>query len=1160
MGDIRIEEFRHVTDKRSDSGDNGSPVTYKHVGVTFSSTYSYVLNSYDIHGNRSAFSEIKTIVAGDQIPPSGVTATAAISGYRSIEYRWTAPSDLDFEGFFIYSDLAKTTKIHEIGGGIPSNIYRKTFMTNTDSESKSIFVTTFDKNRNESVTPVRIFGQSSAPPTAENVRDSLTISLKDNNGLQYQKEAFIGDNGLTFTVQIICSTAINFTGADLYCKGYASDGSSFLNSDPGLINSAPNFKLYETLTPFSLTGITEGKGGIIVKAQDAAGAQINGAYDVYIDRTVPTISTLSLDSGQTVSNDRSIFVKLTYADAGSGVNSYQLSTVAGAPDSGSWVSVNTASGTIRTNYNLPNFEKTYTVYGWVKDRAGNISTRKTSDNNITYKKLIWQPSGNITFLDSANSYIYPNLNNWFKTVVRVRYTAKMPNGASGVDLAKTFWRYNKNGTGWTGWSSVVATGSETSVNIDIKNYSDGDIQNAEGSTYVEFYAKTSQNEVGGNADTLVRIDITNPTLNKTQFWLSSTKSINRESLLFWRSTAGSDSLSGVWKTHIYRSTNTWTNAHTVLTTDYYQKWGIDSDDTIESNKNYYYWGRVRDYADNLSGTSDPKTVLSTYDWEKEYRNWVTNSSFERTTYDGTTTLRALDWKVSDAGFGSTYNGSTIGTATSEIFKFGTKSLRVIGGYGNATYVHVPEDKRVFTLSYYANKIPSKTWTTGMDLFITWFGASAQNVGSFATTIPQTTIWTRYSNKFSKLDGTIPTSAAYAECIFSINTTNRECAVDGVQWEEGYPATDFRDNQSINAQRINVGVIDANHIRAGSINASLITAYTINAGLIAASAISAAKMSANSITANNLIARQISSDKISAQGIHVKSGASGAPLITVGDSANPLTASYTVLKPEGMYYHPRGYDSGERWHFMKHFEHAEHVELNKYQDFKRRFIASDGNPFTPEIIITPSMLVDVDNSATNNKYNLILGYATASQVRCNVVTWSPGANTFQRVTDAFTTVITSGGSQTYDINNSSYTAISTCMAACGWVNYNIPWAGPSGTLQRVSWRLEGSHNNSTWVGTSYFQKIYDGTAQTINYRQAFVHKNLHKPLLNAGMRYYKISYYSNNNGPGSFTWTHLQWIPWINGTTWTFQEGATSSGIDTQVMLASYQAWDGFLMY
>ena len=148
MGNISKDKFIPLT-QRVRQGTETSTVSYEDIGVSKGMTYNYAIDAFDRYGNRSALSDVQSITAGDITPPGPITATASISGYKSIEFNWQNPSDLDFTGCYIYSDLAKTNKIHELGGITPSSLTRKTFTTNTDAEEKNIYITTFDHNRNE---------------------------------------------------------------------------------------------------------------------------------------------------------------------------------------------------------------------------------------------------------------------------------------------------------------------------------------------------------------------------------------------------------------------------------------------------------------------------------------------------------------------------------------------------------------------------------------------------------------------------------------------------------------------------------------------------------------------------------------------------------------------------------------------------------------------------------------------------------------------------------------------------------------------------------------------------------------------------------------------------------------------------------------------------
>src|SRR3990167_11501954 len=175
---ISKSNFIFVKDINRVSG-TGTSLSYTHEPVKQNTTYEYALDAYDSFGNRSTLSEVKSIVAGDFVAPGPITGTSYVAGYKSIEYRWINPIDVDFTGCYIYSNASKTPpKLHEIGGLTPGSVMKKVFTTGADLEEKDIYITTFDHNRNESITPVRIHCQALAAPSGGwNVTDTITLSL-----------------------------------------------------------------------------------------------------------------------------------------------------------------------------------------------------------------------------------------------------------------------------------------------------------------------------------------------------------------------------------------------------------------------------------------------------------------------------------------------------------------------------------------------------------------------------------------------------------------------------------------------------------------------------------------------------------------------------------------------------------------------------------------------------------------------------------------------------------------------------------------------------------------------------------------------------------------------------------------------------------------------
>lgn len=1139
MGNITRDKLVFLKD-RPVTGDDSGVIEVNHENLVHGDVYYYGINAYDRYGNRSQMSTIESITAGDVTPPGPITNTASLGGYKSIEYSWTNPSDPDFDKVRIYSDAGLTTMIDQMGGLKPSDNVSKTYMTENDDESKQIYITTLDRNGNENTSYEAINGTSDATPGGgdDDLEDGIAISIVDALDHEWQGEAFLTENAprAPYVLHIQTTTAITADHIYIY------DSAGALRWNISTLTNQVDVSGYKRYTSNSIqpnSSWGEGKGYLDVKVSDPSGSPLMEQMTVYVDRTIPIVSAFDIDDGNTITNDKAVDIKITHNADISGIVAYYISTATGNTNT-AWSSISgdQSSNIIRTSYTLPDVEKTYTLYCWLQDRAGNISSMKTSDNNIELQKLVDTPSGNIEFLDLSNNVIAPNSNGWFNQSVRVRYTAEVQR--SGMTISSVYWRDNVNGVGWSAWATVNAGINPASINADFTS--------DEGIIAFEAYAKNSNDEYGGNDSAILKIDKTSPTMVGGSFWnTDKSRSIDRKTMLYWDADAsGSDSgvnPSGLFQTYIYRSSNnSFSSAHTVEAVPIAKEWMIDDDDSLVTGHYYYYWGKFEDAAGNLSAESDDIVLQATYDWEREYRNYVSNGSFERKTgisqNNGPGNYhRAIDWTYGYTSGTVEENNAPIVTNDE---KFGRYSAYFI--LGNSTgrleqQISIPNFDTAYCFSYYVNEHPTGTWTH--DVYLTLYMLKPDGTTSdiYATSIPAVSSWTRKSYCFGRGvsgltgDSAIPTDVSSIRVRFEqLGVAGQDVLLDGVQWEEGRTATDYVDNQVINTQRINAGFIDSNKVRTRSLDAGLIVAQTITADEIAS----------NAIEANHIKAGEVNSQHITTEGLHVKGG--GVSLITVGASSSPTTQEYNVLAQNNLYYHPRGYGSGERWNYVKHIEEGK-SKYNISQTPQRNFYDSQGYGFNPKSMVIPVRHLVSDITLSNTLQQITSCYAEggAGSFILPESFMGQGGNhvRFQPTTINLTDSYDGGGTPvTYGVFTSDSPFI-------GWV-LKVPWAGPEGNYQHIECSIDiSATGGAPWTNIANPKHTHRGGSQNAYYKGS---RMLSLAINTLTIRF---TYTSRITGPSSIT---IETLEFYNTT------GITPSWNtnEDQIGTCQWLAWDGFL--
>jgi hypothetical protein len=179
---------------------------------------------------------------------------------------------------------------------------------------------------------------------------------------------------------------------------------SLTNSDSGsgvdkcrYKNSGGSWTGWQTCTATKAWALTTGDGTkrVYYEVKDKAGNVKQVSDTIILDTTDPSAS-ISINSGATCTNTRSVTLSLTYSDGLSGVDKCRYKN-----SGGSWTSWQTCTPT--KTWTLTTGDGTKTVYYQVRDRAGNI--RQVYDS---IRLDTTPPPAPV-----ISSSTHPNENNWY---------------------------------------------------------------------------------------------------------------------------------------------------------------------------------------------------------------------------------------------------------------------------------------------------------------------------------------------------------------------------------------------------------------------------------------------------------------------------------------------------------------------------------------------------------------------------------------------------------------------------------------------------------------------------------------------------------------------------------------------------------------------------
>jgi hypothetical protein len=194
-----------------------------------------------------------------------------------------------------------------------------------------------------------------------------------------------------------------------------------------------------------------------VSALDAQQAGCTTRYALSVkaqDGTLPQLSLL-VDGGAPVTNRREVTLTLAFSDTGTGVGVMQLANESTLPSSG-W-----AAGTPTQTWQLTPGDGIKTVYGRVRDRAGNLSQVVTG----TIRLDVTPPAVQLSIAGGVTAVLVPQAAVQVETVadaVSMRFRVEPGEWGPWVERSSTF---AVDLAGLTGWQRIDAQVRDAAGNL-----------------------------------------------------------------------------------------------------------------------------------------------------------------------------------------------------------------------------------------------------------------------------------------------------------------------------------------------------------------------------------------------------------------------------------------------------------------------------------------------------------------------------------------------------------------------------------------------------------------------------------------------------------------------------------------------------------------------
>ena len=542
---------------------------------------------------------------------------------------------------------------------------------------------------------------------------TVTAEAKDVAGNIVRKSLTIGKIDKTLPVMNgLTASTTNWTNGNVTLTGKATDAQSGIvayqfSQDANLIATSGGWNtIAATTSQITQTGTANANGTWYFYVKDVAGNVNKSRVVVYIDKTLPTMNSLTPSPATWTNGNVTLTGKAT--DAQSGIVAYQFSQTSNlTATSGGWTNLTTATKTqITQNYTAT---KTGTWYFYVKDAAGNVNKSsvvvyidKTVPvmNSLTATTTSWT-NGNVTLTGkatdaqsgivayqfsqtsnlTATSGGWTNLTTATKTQITQNYTATktgtwyfyVKDAAGNVNknsvtinidkTAPTVTSVTGNPTTWTNGNVTLtvngATDGASGLNATAYSF-DGGTTWQSGNT--KTYSQNTSNivikvrDAVGNVYTHTTISITKidkalPTVSSVTVGDITTSSIKITATAADAVATTANGSSEI-KSYYYSKDggNTWTSAQTSASYTY---------SGLSSGTNYTFAVKVVDNAGNMS---EKKTTTATTEQDLPVfatctgtpTKWKTDDGYITCVYcneEGGVSLRGGYYECDDCGFG-----------------------------------------------------------------------------------------------------------------------------------------------------------------------------------------------------------------------------------------------------------------------------------------------------------------------------------------------------------------------------------------------------------------------------------------------------------------------------------------------------------------------------
>jgi hypothetical protein len=504
-------------------------LTYEDTKAANNTEYAYVIDAFDLNGNKSPLSEQQIIMAGDIYPPAQVSGLIGVAGPEALVLIWTAPADPDYSHVNIYSDVGLNTLVKPEFGS-PGAKDTTIIGGLTPGIEKVYYLCSVDIYENENRTnPPTVTG---TPTTFSNTED-LLVTLDGDNYVPLGTETFLVWSRLPL---ISVPTMYGYDGANS-----AMTVSATTQIGLGMTLFSGNFTVG--------AGTAEGQGRLLASGVTTESNIALSPFKTFvIDKTAPTINLTLLeynyDSGSKKFYNKNSMGKfsVTLSDAG-GVGSYIYRLNSSTNSEPVQYIADTVNG---TSVLLPD-EGLNTIYVKGKDIAGN----ECGEASLAVYRDSEAPIVSISGVGTSSQYgLWSNST----TTLSVKFLAKDNEIAGASDVSgfyRLYWRHAYDRAPNTGDSWNYASGADPTITVPPT----GAIPAGTASIQIEYYGVDNAGNMSEHVVETLNIDNVAPAFT-TGLW-GNCQPVPGGFHLVWDPSKITDAApsSGLKQLRIYRDTS-----------------------------------------------------------------------------------------------------------------------------------------------------------------------------------------------------------------------------------------------------------------------------------------------------------------------------------------------------------------------------------------------------------------------------------------------------------------------------------------------------------------------------------------------------------------------------------------------------------------------------